>query len=576
MIKELKKNIKFAWKYAKDQKFKIIGLGICTFLHIIISVVAPLVSAQVIVKLTDNQLKQVFYLAVLLFIINIIRRMLDYMCGYFSQVTYRETFTRLQLDLGRTILKLKNSCVDENSSGVFIQRLTGDTGKIADVFNLINFHLLDILTDIGIFGAIFVIDVRIFAYLILMVLIIGFLERKKINVITEKDKILRKENENVSGFIGELVRGVRDIKMLSAEKSFLTSLQGRLVSLNQKRYDMSSTGRNYQLGIGILHEIFDLTMIALMLYLISINELTVALALVVHNYLGRASYAVNSYSHLLEQLKNFNLSANRIFDIIYSNEFPKEKFGKQHLDIVNGNFEFKNVSFSYKDGEEVLKNLSFKVKPNSTVAFVGKSGAGKTTIFSLLCKMYEPTEGNIFIDGIDIRELDRESIRDNITIISQNPYIFNVSIRDNLKLVKEDVTEEEIVEACRAACLEDFISSLPSGYDTIVGEGGISLSGGQRQRLAIARALVQKTKIILFDEATSALDNITQTKIQQAIENMKEDYTILIIAHRLSTIINSDRILFLSDGKVMAEGTHDELLNNCQDYRDLYDAEIEK
>ena len=138
------------------------------------------------------------------------------------------------------------------------------------------------------------------------------------------------------------------------------------------------------------------------------------------------------------------------------------------------------------------------------------------------------------------------------------------------------VTEEEMVEACRAACLEDFISSLPSGYDTIVGEGGISLSGGQRQRLAIARALVQKTKIILFDEATSALDNITQTKIQQAIENMKEDYTILIIAHRLSTIINSDRILFLSDGKVMAEGTHDELLNNCQDYRDLYDAEIEK
>ncbi len=576
MVKELKRNLKFAWKYAKDQKLRLIALGICTFFHIVISVVAPIVSAQVIVKLSNNQLKQVLYLAIALFVINIIRNGLNYLCGYFSQVTYRETFIKLQLDLGKSILKLQNSCVDANSSGVFIQRLTGDTSKIADVFNLINYHLLDILTDIGIFGAVFIIDIRIFAYMILMVLIIGFLERRKINIVTEKDKVLRKENENVSGFIGELVRGVRDIKMLSAESSFLVNLHGRLISLNQKRYDMSKTQRNYQLLISSLHELFDLVVIALMLYLIYTHELSVALALVVHNYLGRASYAVNSYSHLLEQLKNFNLSANRIFDIISGSDFPKEKFGKQHLDNIKGYFEFKDVSFGYKEDELVLENLSFKVKTHSTVAFVGKSGAGKTTIFNLLCKMYEPSKGKILIDGIDIMELDRESIRDNITIISQNPYIFNVSIRDNMKLVKDDVTDEEIREACEAACLDDFIQTLPDGYDTIVGEGGVSLSGGQRQRLAIARALIQKTRIILFDEATSALDNITQTKIQQAIDNMKEEYTILIIAHRLSTIIHSDRILFLDNGKVSCEGTHEELLKSCKAYKELYEADIEK
>lgn len=576
MIKELKKNIKFAWKYSKEEKWKLILLVLCTFFHVIISVVAPLVSAQVIVKLSNNQLKQVFYLAIALFAINIGSNIINYLCGYFSQVIYRETFTKLQLDLGKTILRLRNSCIDANSSGVFIERLTGDTSKIADVFNIINYHLLDILTDIGIFGAVFIIDIRIFAYLILMVLIIGFLERRKINVVTEKDKVLRKENENVSGFIGELVRGVRDIKMLSAERSFLTTLRTRLISLNKKRYDMSRTQRDYHLIIGSLHDVFDLIIIVLMLYLISNNELSIALALVVHNYMGRASYAVNSYSHLLEQLKNFNLSANRIFEIIYSSEFPKEKFGKHHLDSVEGNFEFRKVSFGYNEEELVLKDLSFIVNSQSTIAFVGKSGVGKTTIFNLLCKMYEPSNGKILIDGIDIMELDRESIRDNITIISQNPYIFNVSIRDNLKMVKDDVTDEEIVEACRIACLDDFIASLPSGYDTVVGEGGISLSGGQRQRLAIARALVQKTKIILFDEATSALDNITQTKIQQAIDNMKEDYTILIIAHRLSTIINSDRILFLSDGHVIADGTHEELLKICPEYRKLYEAEIEK
>ena len=188
--------------------------------------------------------------------------------------------------------------------------------------------------------------------------------------------------------------------------------------------------------------------------------------------------------------------------------------------------------------------------------------------------MYDVDKGKITIDGVDIKKLDEDSIRGNITIISQNPYIFNLSIRDNLKLVKSDLTDDEMIEACKLACLDEFISSLPEGYDTVVGEGGVNLSGGQRQRLAIARAFIQKTEIILFDEATSALDNDTQSKIQQAIDNLKNEYTILIIAHRFSTIINCDRIYFIEDGKVIATGNHDELLKNCKSYKDLYESEI--
>lgn len=208
-------------------------------------------------------------------------------------------------------------------------------------------------------------------------------------------------------------------------------------------------------------------------------------------------------------------------------------------------------------------------------AFVGKSGAGKTTIFSLLCKLYNIEKGKIKIDGIDINELDEESIRGNITIISQSPYIFNMSIKDNLRLVKENVTDEEIKEACRLACLDDYIETLPDKYDTIVGESGVILSGGQRQRLAIARAFIQNTKIILFDEATSALDNETQSKIQKAIDNLKNDYTILIIAHRLSTIKGCDKIYLIEDGKVNGIGTHEELLKNNKPYKRLYEAEID-
>lgn len=575
-FKEILENLKFSWKYVKNQKLTLLGFTICNIFSIIICVIVPIISARMIVNLTENKFSQLLLMGFILFVVENIRNIVNFLGNRFAQITYRETFCILQVDLGKSILKLKNESLDKHSSGLFIQRLTGDTSKMADVFNMLSYHITDIITNIGIFVAILVIDIRIFVYIFLTTVIIGYFEQKRISKVNEKDKIFRKENENVSGFTAELVRGARDIKMLSAENSFIKELKQKFKHLNNTRYDMSMLSRKYSLLTGFMRDTSDFLFIALVVYLIISNYISVALALVAHNYMGKVSYFVYSFSYLLEGLKDFNLSTSRIAEIVNGKEFPKEKFGKKHIDNIKGNFEFKNVSFGYNKDKNIFDDLSFKVNSNSTVAFVGKSGVGKTTIFNLLCKMYDYDKGSITIDGIDIKELDKESLRDHITIISQNPYIFNLSIRDNLRLVKKDITDEEMVEACRIACLDEFINALPDRYDTIVGEGGISLSGGQRQRLAIARALVQNTKIILFDEATSALDNITQTRIQKAIENLQGNYTILIIAHRLSTIINSDRILFLDDGRVVADGKHEELLKKCKEYKELYDSEIEK
>lgn len=192
----------------------------------------------------------------------------------------------------------------------------------------------------------------------------------------------------------------------------------------------------------------------------------------------------------------------------------------------------------------------------------------------MLTKLYNVQNGEILIDGININELDCNTIRGNISIITQNPYIFNFSIRENLNIIKEDLTDDEMIEVCKLAYIHDFIMTLPQKYDTIVGEGGLILSGGQRQRLAIARALIRKTEIILLDEATSALDNETQNNIQQAINNMKNEYTILIIAHRLSTVMNSNRIIVIDDGKVVEEGNHFELLKKSKIYKNLYTNEL--
>lgn len=575
-MKELWDNLKFAWKYAREQKRRLILFILFNFIAIAISIVVPVISARIIIDLTNSMFMQLIVMSFVLMGVEILRNFVNFTTAYFSQVIYREIFTKIQSSLGAEILRLENKALDDNSSGVFIQRLTNDTSRIAEIFNVLNMHLSNIITDIGIFSAVFIINKIAFLYLVVMVFTIYIVEKRRVNFIMEKDKIYRQKHEKTAGFVGELVRGARDIKMLSAESSFLKELNFKVKNLNDFRYQISSVDRRYNLLRGCLYDMFNTGMIFLLIYLILRDNLAIASALVVHNYMGRVTSIVSFVSMLLERVKDFNLSSSRIFAIINGDGFEKERFGSKHLDKVEGDFEFKNVSFSYNGEDEILKNISFKVKANETVAFVGKSGAGKSTIFSLLCKMYEANRGSITIDGVNIKELDRESIRDNITIISQNPYIFNMSIRDNLKLVKDDLTESEMIEACQMACLDDFIESLPEGYDTVIGEGGVNLSGGQRQRLAIARAFVQKTEIILFDEATSALDNETQEAIQEAINNLQKDYTIMIIAHRLSTVINSDRILFLNEGKIEASGSHKELLKKCKDYKHLYEAEMEK
>ena len=573
-MKETLFNVKFAYKYIKDQKLRMIGLLVSSIFTIIISVILPILSANIIVNLTNNKLYQVLNISVVILLIELSRNIFNYIGRMSAQRIHREGFKRIQIHLGQEILKIENKCLDASSSGVFIQRLTADTTRIADVFTVLFIHLTNIISDIGIFGAVFIINKPAFFYLLIMVILLYIVENKRVKTRNENDKAFRKKNERVAGFIGELVRGARDIKMLNAENSFTTELTGKITELNNDRYKMGKTDRNYALVRGFMMDIFDTGMIFLLVYLIYVGNLEIATALVVHNYMSRVTPIINYVSMLLENLKDFNLSATRVFKIIHSDEFKKEEFGNEVLPKVKGNFEFKNVSFSYNGKDKVLDNISFKVNANETVAFVGKSGSGKTTIFNLLCKMYDIKDGEITIDGTNIKKLTKDSIRGNITIISQSPYIFNMSIKDNLRLVKQDVTDEEIKEACKLACLDEFINNLTDGYDTIVGEGGVNLSGGQRQRLAIARALVQKTEIILFDEATSALDNETQEKIQQAIENLQKNYTILIIAHRLSTVINSDRILFLEDGKIIAEGTHKDLLNSCEEYKNLYEKEM--
>ena len=327
---------------------------------------------------------------------------------------------------------------------------------------------------------------------------------------------------------------------MNIERNFIRKTKEKIEYANDERFKMANNSNKFRLLSDTIQEIILFIFIILGILLVTKDLLTASNLVVLYMYQDRIYYNLLFYiTNLIDQIKNFNLSSNRVYEVIDDNTMEKEKFGDKKKEKLKGNIEFKNVSFSYNNNDMILENLSFKINENETVAIVGKTGSGKSTILSLIDKLYEINSGKITIDNIDINDFDKDSLRNNISIITQSPYIFSFTIKENLSLVKPDMTKTEMINACSLASLHEFIVSLPNGYDTILGEDGINLSGGQRQRLAIARALLKDTEIILFDEATSALDNTTQKEIMEAINNMKGKYTIIIVAHRLSTIKNS-------------------------------------
>jgi subfamily B ATP-binding cassette protein MsbA len=263
-------------------------------------------------------------------------------------------------------------------------------------------------------------------------------------------------------------------------------------------------------------------------------------------------------------------AAERVFEIMDMQPDVKEKPSAKELPVIEGNLEFKNVVFEYKEGERALSDISFTAKAGQMIALVGPSGAGKSTIASLVPRFYNVTSGEILIDGTDITDVTLKSLREQIGLVPQETVLFNGTIYDNILYGRLDATREEIIAAAKSANAHDFIMSMPSGYDTIIGERGSSLSGGQRQRVAIARAILKNPRILILDEATSALDTESEKIVQSALDKLMVGRTSLVIAHRLSTILSADCILVLDKGKIAERGTHEELLRLNGLYSSLY------
>ena len=568
------KNLKITYSFTKGCRKYLLLCFIFTLLLSVTGAIIPMFTAKQIVFINNSIWDKLLFFTIMVLLFEMLVNTFRYFYWKFGQKFYRGTLTNIQIELSKETLKLETEELDSKTSGLFINRLNNDTLKLAGIFEDIIDTLTQIVTNLGILFAIFVINKIMFLYFLISITILFIINKIKYNKRFKKDKELRKINEKSTTLIGEMIRGLRDIKVLNAEDNFIKKLKKNILNSNEKRYELSEVDRRWTFYSGTFHDLFDFLFILLGIMLVTKDMLSIENLVIIYMYKERLYNILYFLSSMIEYMKDFELSSDRVFEVFDDEEFKKESFGNKKLKKAEGNIEFKDVSFSYTNKENIINNMSFKINPNEKVAFVGKSGQGKSTIFSLLAKLYHPNKGSILIDNIDINDLDKDSLRNNISIITQMPYIFNFSIKENLRIVKPNATNKEIVEACKLASLHDFIMNLPDKYDTLVGEGGITLSGGQRQRLAIARALLLKTEIIMFDEATSSLDNETQKEISEAIHNLKGEYTILIVAHRLSTVMDSDRIFVVDNGKIIATGTHNELIENCKFYNNLYDSEL--
>ncbi len=570
-VKETKNNIKMAWYFMKKRKKILFLMLFLSLILSLISVVVPVLSAKQLLNLSSGLLKDLINVSIFVFIVEITRNITSFLMSKTSDIYMLRTVTDVQMEMFKETLRIETSEIDKSTSGTFIDRINNDTNDIISYFSRIITDFIEFISNVGILIAVLFINKYMFIYFIVTTIMIGYINKKRRDMYHKRAKKFRKIREKRTGLISEIIRGVRDVKLLNAKEGILLKTKRQLEEVNVERIKMSKTSNRFNFFSGSIRDFFDVSFMVLGAALVSINDLSIANFIVLYTYKNKIETLLNVYNSIAQQIKDFNLSATRVFEVL-DNKYQKETTTGTYLCNASGQIEFKNVSFSY-DKENVLENINFKIMPGERIGFVGESGSGKSTIFNLITRLYMQKRGEILIDNRNINDISITSLRKNISLISQNPYIFNFSIEENLKIANPRISEEEMIEACKKAYIYERIMEFDKGFKEEVGEGGIVLSGGEKQRLAIARSLLKKSNIILFDEATSALDNITQDKVQNAIYKLDREKTILIIAHRLSTVINCDRIIVLDKGKVVGIGRHEELLKNCKKYQQLFKYE---
>ena len=572
-LKQMLKNLKPLLKYFKPHKKNLI---IATSISIIATILGAFwgyfCGAIIESTISGDYKHALFMLFINTFVIGS------------SEILYNIStyfFTKAQIAIARTLgyetykksMNLPAYAFEEMSSGKIINVITQDTetviGSIEQVVDIIG----SLFTSLGVFIYILFHSWEIALEIVVLVAVFTASAIYYTKLQKELRAKRKKENDKFTTLANETIRGIREIKTLGIKNNLLSNSRDMIKVMYASSMKEAKNNRNYRVTSSAFYVIMENGTFLLGLILLARHNLSTTFYVSLSYYIYRFLNLFQNMTSLSTTITSLGVSFERITDIVENRKYKDVKFGKKDLKEVKGILEFKDVTFGYPNEELLLEDFNIKFDTNKKIAVVGASGGGKSTLFNLITRLFEPTKGNILLDEVNIKDLTEESLRKHISIIRQDPFLFNRTIKENFTVIDENVDLETIRKYCKIACIDEYIMSLPDKYDTVLGEGGVNLSGGQKQRLAIARTLLKQSKVILLDEATSALDNESQEYIKKSIDELAKDHTVVIVAHRLSTIIDADIIYVIKNGKVIAKGKHDKLMTSCEYYRTLYQTE---
>ena len=481
----------------------------------------------------------------------------------------------IQILMAKKFLLSDISHITKKHSGKYLSNFTGDTGILFGVLTGVVVTLFkEVFTLIALLALMFYHDWQLSLLAIIMIPIAAFSSRNIGKKMGKKTHISMEASDKLMKFLSEIIKGSWLIKIYQKEEEELA----RISMVMDEKFKAMRKVEQTRLGSGPIMEIISAIAIATVVFFAGYRSIQGAITL--GEFVSFLAALMLAYQPV-RALAGINIgiqegitSAKRIYEIIdQKNEIYHDEKAPS-LKLKNASIDFKNISFTYPDGTHALKNLSARVEGGTKVGLVGISGSGKTTFLNLIPRFFHLKEGAIFIDNQNINNINLNSLRKEISLVSQDVILFDDTIKSNVLYGNTLASDEEIIKACKFAAAQDFVEKLPNKYESIIGENGIKLSGGQKQRLSIARAILKNSSIILLDEATSSLDSESESIIQEAIENLTKNKTTIIIAHRLSTVMNCDKILVFENGKIVEEGKHEFLVNNSSIYKKLYEKQI--
>lgn len=562
-------------KLIKEDRWRLIVSGILLFLCGLTGIFTGYLNGAAVEAITNSNINlAIMYLIMYFFIGVLIGTLLSGLANSMLLKIESKLTRTLGFNTYKKALNLPAIAFEEMSSGEIINRITNDADSLSFTFGKMINMISSIVTALVILVYVFFNSWIVGLILIVFLIILYFIIKKYTPLLKDAHKERKTTQDSFTSLANESIRGIREIKTLGIKEQLIINAKksiDNIFKVSKKEIDLET---RFNIVISLLKEVLEVGVFIICIILLYYKQITLTFFIAMTYYIYRYMWFIECLNDFTETYQKVSVSLDRVNEILENQKFNDVVFGNTNINNMKGIIKFKDVSFSYPNEEKVLDDFNLIIEPNKKIAIVGASGQGKSTLFNLITRLFDANAGTISIDDVNILDISEECLRKNVSIIRQEPFIFNRTILENFKIIDENIKLKDVKKYVKEAYLDEYIESLPKKYDTLLGEGGVNLSGGQKQRLAIARTLAKNSKIILFDEATSALDNNSQEFIKKSIDNLVKNHTVVIVAHRLSTIIDADVIYVIDKGRVIASGTHNQLLTSCDYYKNLYKSEM--